>query len=377
MELARVRVASAPARAAWAVGQEVALPGALLGPDGLGPHLRGQTLALPDDFRLLAGHEDLRDLAAYTDQKPLSSRMAFSYQRVPAALRSLIASCMGRVQRRRHRRWARFPAWPLDLSADFLADLAGADPAGAGHRPHGPTPVLLTHDLDSHEGLANLAALFLDREERVGAHSYSYTVPCKYALDHGLLAEVAARGHGIGMHGYDHSNLTAFVAPQERTARLEQGLKALAPYAPRGFRAPSLLRSRGLLREVARLFAHDSSIPTSGGLFPIPNNGCASARPFQAEGVLEIPLSMPRDGSMRFLGYSPREIAGVWKTCAERIADSGGVVVVLTHCERRFSGHPRYLAAYVDFLEYLAASPRFAFSTPDELAADWAGNRRG
>src|SRR6185312_13744291 len=120
-------------------------------------------------------------------------------------------------------------------------------------------------------------------------------------------------------------------------------LDAAKPFADRhraaGYRAPSLLRTRGLLKDLAGRYRYDSSIPTSGGLFPVPNNGCASARPFMIEGIMEIPLSMPRDGSLRFLGKSPREILRIWIDCAERISASGGVVVLLTHCERRFSGN--------------------------------------
>lgn len=55
---------------------------------------------------------------------------------------------------------------------------------------------------------------------------------------------------------------------------------------------------------------------------------------------LEIPLSLPRDGSLRFLGHTPKEILSLWKLCANSLADAGGVVVLLTHCESRFSGNP-------------------------------------
>ncbi|MBY0429880.1 MAG: methyltransferase domain-containing protein, partial [Rhodospirillales bacterium] len=122
--------------------------------------------------------------------------------------------------------------------------------------------------------------------------------------------------------------------------------------------APSLLRTRPLLGELSRLYRYDSSIPTSGGLFPMPNNGCASARPFRLQGLWEIPLSMPRDGSLRFLGHSAREILAIWQRCAGLIAASGGVVMLLTHCEQRFSGNPAMLNAYRGFLEWVAVEGR-------------------
>src|SRR5207247_2585030 len=109
----------------------------------------------------------------------------------------------------------------------------------------------------------------------------SLVVPCGWPLDYGQLDEIHQRGNEIGVHGYDHSNRTAFVDPVQRRDRLAAGKRALERYAPLGYRAPSLLRTKELLEDLASFYAYDSSIPTSGGLFPVPNNGCASARPFE------------------------------------------------------------------------------------------------
>ena len=102
--------------------------------------------------------EALRLRAAFTGA-PLSSRLPVSYQRVPPRIRSLIAGVLGRIKRLSVRRWGSFPAWPLDLSADFVADLGGAPPAGES------APVVLSHDLDSPEGLRSLVDRFLPVEE--------------------------------------------------------------------------------------------------------------------------------------------------------------------------------------------------------------------
>jgi hypothetical protein len=99
----------------------------------------------------------------------------------------------------------------------------------------------------------------------------------------------------------------------------------------------------------------------------VPDTGCATARPFRVEGVWELPLSMPRDGSLRFLGYRPEEILEVWSSCARRIADSGGVVVLLTHCERSFSGNSTMLEIYRRFCEQVATDHHFTWSSPGEV----------
>jgi peptidoglycan/xylan/chitin deacetylase (PgdA/CDA1 family) len=342
----------------------VCLPWFVLTNTGLVESLdeRGQVTLTADLSRPAPHHGDtLRLRRAFTDHGPASSRLPFSYHRVPAWLRHGIAFLVGRRQKKRPDIWAAFPRWPLDLSADFLADwAAGPSPSLAAH---GPTPVLLTHDLDSPEGVTNLVDLFLEREERHGARSTSFVVPCGWPLDQGLLRAIRQRGHTLGVHGYDHANRTAFVAAAERRRRLSAGKEILSDYGVEGYRAPSLLRTRALLQDLECLYRFDSSIPTSGGLFPTPNNGCASARPFLVDGLAEIPLSMPRDGSLRFFGHGPDEIRDLWIACARTIARSRGVVVLLTHCEKRFSGNPGMLQAYEDFMDFISCSAEFCWSS--------------
>jgi peptidoglycan/xylan/chitin deacetylase (PgdA/CDA1 family) len=353
---------------AWAEGESVTVPRQLLvvlgwldriEPDG-SLSLPAQLPAVPAGASLR-----LRDRAAFTNAPPVSARLPVSYQRVPGWLRAAVAAGLGRWRRRSVHVWSRFPAFPLDLSADFVADLERGKPLAAGR----PAPVVLSHDIDSPEGLRNLVDVFLPLEEEAGSRSVSFIVPCAWPIDHGLVAEVRARGHQIGVHGYDHSNRSPFADEHERRHRLDAARPFIDRYDARGYRAPSLLRTRALLRDLSSRYAYDSSIPTSGGLFPVPNNGCATARPFTIEGVTEVPVSMPRDGSLRFLGYSPAEIAAVWRDCASRIARARGVVMLLTHCERRFSGTPGMLDAYRRTLAFLATSSDFRFCAALDVAA--------
>lgn len=306
----------------------------------------------------------VRERAAFTEGRPLSSRLPFRYHRVPGRLRAGVAAWLGRWRGRGPRDWAVFPGWPLDLTADFIADAAGETAAA----PDRPAPVVVSHDIDSAEGLSNLLQYFLPVEEAVGARSTNYVVPCAWPIDHGQLGEAAARGHETGVHGYDHANRTPFAGARERARRLDGAQPLVERYAAIGYRAPSLLRTRELLRDLRPRYRYDSSIPTSGGPFPVPNNGCATARPFVIEGMAEIPLTLPRDGSLRFLGHTPGEIARLWIECAETIARSGGIVTLLTHCERRFSGNPAMLDTYRRFLDHVAgARSRFRFVTAAAL----------
>jgi peptidoglycan/xylan/chitin deacetylase (PgdA/CDA1 family) len=322
---------------------------------------------------------ELRELRAFTERRPLSVRLPFNYRVVPGWARAAAASAIGRWNRGRTATWAAFPGWPIDLSADALNDLRELPDAGAGDRnshpdagnrmaPRSRTPVVLTHDIDSAEGLSNLLSRFLPLEEASGARSTNYIVPCAYPIDHGLVGEMVARGHHVGVHGYDHSHRTPFTTAGERSRRLDAARGFATRYGAIGYRAPSLLRTRVLLRDLATRYRYDSSIPTSGGLFPVPNNGCATARPFLVEGIVELPVTLPRDGTLRFLGCSPREIVQTWIECTETISRARGVVVLLTHGERRFSGADHMIAAYAQFLEHIRTRPdRFAFCTAADI----------
>jgi peptidoglycan/xylan/chitin deacetylase (PgdA/CDA1 family) len=352
---------------AWAEGLRFTVPPQLLASPALAGRITSTgDLSLPADPVGWTGADVamVREHAAFTDLAPMSSRLPFHYHLVPGVVRAGVAAIVGRWQRRRRHEWARFPGWPLDLTADFIADAAREDRDGGA----ASTPVVLSHDIDSAEGLTNLVNDFLPCEEAAGARSTNYVVPCAWPLDHARIGAVVARGHELGVHGFDHSNRTPFANADERARRLDAARPLIDRYGIIGYRAPSLLRTRALLGDLGPRFRYDSSIPTSGGPFPVPNNGCATARPFVVERIAEIPLTLPRDGSLRFLGHSPREIARLWIECADLIARSRGIVMLLTHCERRFSGNPRMLDAYRRFLAFIAeAGDRFRFVTAASL----------
>jgi len=361
---------SVPERIRWADGLTIKVPADI-------KHLVAQRSTEPaiQAAALQTAARDLRMRRAFLSAAPAVARLPISYRVVWAPLRRGIARVMGRVQRWRQNAWAQFPGWPIDLSADVIADLAGPDPA----RVSSPTPVLLTHDIDSPEGLRNLVDMFLPIEEAVGARSASYIVPHAWPLEMELISEVVARGHEIGVHGYDHSARTPFASPDERRARLAAGHDLGRQFGAVGYRAPSLVRTQALLDDLALLYRYDSSIPTSGGPFPTANNGCATARPWLIGNLWEIPLSLPRDGSLRFLGYSPSQITRMWLEIATLIARSGGVVNLLTHCERGFSGNRAMLEAYRQFIGEMATDSRFEFMLPrvlvqalDEGSRQWS-----
>ena len=219
--LRRVRITGvARPRLEWAVGREVSLPVSLLETIRAPAHASELDLRHIEPPNLNGLVQDLRLRAAFTDALPHSAMIPFSYQLVPEMVRTYVARQLGKRLRTREHEWAQFPGWPLDLSADFVADWMSHEDAAP---PRASTPVALTHDIDSPAGLRNLVDRFVPIEESFGARSTNYIVPRAWKLDHGLLREVAARGHEIGVHGYDHSNRTPFMNTDERRRRLREG----------------------------------------------------------------------------------------------------------------------------------------------------------
>lgn len=351
----------------WSEGKSFTVPDSVA--DILKDYTDGQGMTdLPDTICIQPKNfsfSDHRLRRAFCKEKPFQSNTPFSYQRIPAPIRDFIAKKIGRTQLKNKAKWARYPDWPLDLSCDFLEDLMQPD---NGKTKREKTPVILTHDLDTAEGLENCVKRFLPLEEKYSARSVNYIVAKGWPIDHSLLEEISGRGHETGIHGYDHSNKTAFMAPSDQSRRIAEFKPLVERYSMKGYRSPSLLSTPQLLDNLSAYFSYDSSIPTSGGLFPVPNYGCASSRPFRIGNLLEIPLSLPRDGSMIFLGFNPDQIADTWIQSSESIARSGGVIVLLTHCEKRFSGNSAMLRAYEKYLQYIASGKdRYEFLRAEDL----------
>ena len=329
------------------------------------PWARGWQVSAPPAGTPEAFFQEARDFW-WTREQPVSGKLPVPYHRIPPPVRSFLARQLGRFKRGQLE--TVMPQWPLDLSADYWYDYLHQRRLRI-EDPEGRTYVLLSHDLDSREGTEQFLEFFDPLEREMGARSANYVVVGKADFSLELAREIRDRGHEVGIHGFDHSNTTPFLPQEAILERLKTALEPVAELEPRGYRAPSLLRTPALLEGLKVYFEYDSSMPSSGGLFPQSNQGCFSARPFRLDSLWELPVSLPRDGSLRFLGYDPETILEIWKHCAEQIQAGGGVVSLLTHCETMFSGNPEMLSAYRGFLEAMAGDSRFVFGTTETVIA--------
>ncbi|MHB9073491.1 MAG: polysaccharide deacetylase family protein [Desulfobaccales bacterium] len=311
-------------------------------------------------------YKEIREKIIFTP-KSLSARLPFSYQKVPYNLRWIIAAYLIKINKIKQRKTSRFPHWPLDLSIDSIIDIERY----ITQNHHGPSllsnTAVLTHDIDSPESLENLG-YFLEIEEFLGIRSTNFIVPKGWQLDRKILERLVQEGHEIGVHGYNHNNRTPFLPRTQIKDRFDEILSLISEYQIKGYRSPSLLRSKTLFAVLEEYFIYDSSIPNVGGFVYSQGNGCASARPFYYNNLLEIPITLPSDAELLFQGFKPDDILQLWITLSKVILKSGGIINLLTHCERRYSGNQTMLKIYEQYLVFLKSSGVSKWKTLSQVA---------
>jgi hypothetical protein len=288
------------------------------------------------------------------DQKrPLYSRFSALYFRTPAwlklAARSAFASRQGRLD---------------DLVARYLAFLEGA-PAGDGR----PVPVLLTHDVDTAQGLATLSRL-LAVEESLGLASLTFLVTHRYRWERAALAPLRARGHAFGVHDTTHDNRLAYLPPADVEQRIRRAQEALGPLDSGAFRAPAFLRSPSLYDGIASRVRIDFSTNDSALVWPHPGDGLGSPFPVRYRRVAIVPTTLPRDGELLALGLDRTAALDLCRRKARQLARVGAPVVMLTHPDPTFTDTAGRMDVYGDFLAWLKADARFRLLAPADVLAE-------
>lgn len=302
------------------------------------------------------------------------SRLPLPYWRAPMWLRTAGSRLLNS-----HADFAalpRFPAYPLDLSADVLAHVTGRS---APRWPTGKSyAVVLTHDVDSAwpcrgDGRRWLAA-FRAAEEDLGARSAWYIVPTEFEgrEELAVLGDLSAAGHELGVHGWTHDPGLADVPLPRLMSLLRAARERFSDLGAIGYRSPWLSRGPALFAALrAAGYRYDTSVPNADcqRRSRIANNGCGTVFPHVRDGVLELPLTLPQDSMRMALGLEPAAFWHWLSTIAERISAVGGLVVVSTHIQPHHSATPQMLAGYRSLIAWLIADPRAWLALPREVAA--------
>ena len=292
------------------------------------------------------------------------------------AAKRLIPRRLQLAARRAYTKWLgfpEFPSWPLDESVELLLRfyalclLVGADVETMPFRwfwPRDfPAAMILTHDVESAEGL-RLALDLADLEEERGFRSSFNVVASWYRVDHGVLHELRGRGFEIGLHGlrHDHSLFNSRSGFQRQLPEIANAVRA---FDAQGFRSPSTHRVHEWLGELP--VQYDCSVPHSDPFEPMPG-GCCTLWPYFIGEVVELPYTLPQDHTLFTL--LRRKSAAPWLAQVEAIERRHGLIQCVTHPDPGYLGSPDNRALYTELLDALAAKTNLWKPLPRELA-DW------
>lgn len=319
--------------------------------DGAAPDLKRDAARLVDV---------LREERYAPAMRSATLALPFSYAVLPAWIRMLAARTLHLPTR--FLRTRRDPPWPIAPAADALLALAGLAPAA----PWGAArwAVAVTHDVDTAVGL-RCAPAVADRVEAAGFRACFFVVADAVRSDPGILRELRARGHEIASHDVHHDNRVCFLPAAEREERLRRARASIEPYGGVGFRSPSLLRSADLVEAVGRHFGYDSSLCDTDLEHA---RGCSTVLPYRLRGCLELPVTLPMDSSLAYVGCAPDRAVALWREKCAYVRAVGGLAVLVTHTEPHLSGRGARLDALERFLAWVAEQPDCRVLLPREVA---------
>jgi predicted glycosyltransferase/peptidoglycan/xylan/chitin deacetylase (PgdA/CDA1 family) len=297
-----------------------------------------------------------------------------------AVLRSLLPRAikypLRRLVARRAYAAKRFLEWPIDDSLDRLQRfLIGTIMLASDRRElkfgwfwpnKRPWAVVLTHDVETADGLAHLHRI-ADIERARGVRSSFNLVPLDYPVSGSIVRGLRDDGFEIGVHGYTHdgllfSNWTTFA---QRLVTINEFGRQLGAS---GFRSPATYRNQHWFHMLG--FEYDSSLADTAPFEP-QAGGCASLFPFQVDdGLIELPMTLAQDHTL--FGLLGETNAQTWLTKLRQIKKVNGMGCVLTHPDPApgYVGMPENEEHYTKLLDTIVASGAWV-PLPRELARWW------
>lgn len=222
--------------------------------------------------------------------------------------------------------------------------------------------VCLTHDIETAEGLQRVAAIAAIEAE-YGLKSAWFVVPHAYPLDHGLLDELRAAGHEIGIHGFNHDG-RLFMSKSRfdtRAKKINQAGKRLQSV---GFRAPMVHRNLAWMQALE--FDYDASCFDIDPFQAMPG-GVGGVWPFMAGKLVELPYTLPQDHTLMVtLGVPAYD---VWVKKLDLIRSLSGMGMLITHPD--YLDSPQRQNEYRRFCEHVATLSDCWLALPREVASWW------
>jgi hypothetical protein len=293
-----------------------------------------------------------------------------AYYRARPALPRSVQIAMRRAFSRAQAR-TRFPRWPAetalhdlyDLLLGLVASLAGEPLPTIAPWPAGRSwALVLTHDVETSAGLDNLRAV-RDVELAAGCRSAWNLVPKRYEVDDALVADLAARGFEVGVHGLYHDgfDLASLDVLRERLPEMRAWAER---WGASGFRSPATHRRFEWMPLLG--FDHDSSYSDTDPFEP-QGGGCCTWLPYLIDGLVELPITLAQDHTLFVILRRPDE--ALWIEKAELIRSRGGMALLDTHPD--YLLEDGRLDAYRRLLEHASDDPKVWRALPSEVSSWW------
>lgn len=221
---------------------------------------------------------------------------------------------------------------------------------------------VLTHDVESFEGLAHVQRL-ADLEQSLGFRSSFNFIPEKYSIDKSMLYELTERGFEIGVHGLKHDG-KLFSSKDFFRQRVTKINQYLGQFGAMGFRSPLTHRNPAWMQALE--IDYDLSFFDTDPFEPIPG-GTMSIWPFHLGHFVELPYTLPQDSTLiNLLGeYSTR----IWREKVAFIERYHGMVLLNTHPD--YLSEPSAWRVYEDFLGFMKAKDGYWHALPKEISNWW------
>lgn len=250
-------------------------------------------------------------------------------------------------------------AWQQALAAE-LSD----DPAPVIH----PWPsayshaAIVTHDIESREGVTRVDSL-ARVEEQLGFRSAWYFVPAKYKVDTGLLNDLRARGHEVGVHGYNHDG-QLFSSRRAFQRRVPKINNVARQWQATGFRSPMMHRQLHWMQELD--FDYDTSCFDIDPFQAMPG-GVGGVWPFIAGRLVELPCTLPQDHTL-FVTLQ-QDSTDIWRHKIELIRRLRGLIMCIIHPD--YLTTDRHWKLHRELLEILLAAQDAWRCLPHQAASWW------
>jgi len=239
--------------------------------------------------------------------------------------------------------------------------------------------LVLTHDVESKEGLSKCRALMQLEQDLGFRSSFNFIPEGSYRVPSELREELTASGFEVGIHDLKHDGrlFASYRGFKRRAARINRYVRE---WGASGFRSGFMLRNLDWLHDLhvqydASTFDTDPFEPQPDGrhtIFPlwVPRPDGSSS----SEGYVELPYTLPQDSTLfLLLGESTPEI---WMRKLDWIAEHGGMALVDVHpdymsfSESRQTATKYPVALYREFLIYVKSrySGDYWHALPKEVA---------